>query len=102
MNKKIFMELLQKDFATVKINDVFTLYHYITTNCIGEKVEFLQVICNNPIGAKQDYDYYIKARKFDEFLKEFSGIVADYFNKLAREEAKKARNNAFNFKKMVF
>ena len=96
VNKAKFNELLTKDGATIKINDIFTLYRWQTT-ATGLKVDNLQIICNNPIGAKCDFDYYIKARNFSDFLEDFSEIVKKYFLRLAEEESKKALNNRFKF-----
>lgn len=96
INKKLFNELLTKEDATIKINDMFYLHRW-TTTALGQKVDYLQLICNNPIGAYSDYDYYIIARDFSEFLEEFSHKIKKYFYRLAEEEAKKAKNNAFNF-----
>lgn len=101
VNKTKFNELLKKEYGHLKINDMFVLYRWQKT-ALGEEVDKLQVICNNPIGARSDNHYYLEARNYADFLIELSEVVQDYFEKLAKNESAKIINNHFNFSEIYW
>lgn len=77
MTKKDFNELLKKDYGTLKINEICYINRW-KTDALGQDVDKLQIVFNNPCGAYGDHSEYIKARDFQEAKKEISKIMDFY------------------------
>lgn len=77
MTKKDFNELLKQDYGNLKINEICYLTRW-KHDALGQEVDKLQIVFDNPCGAYGDHSEYISARDFQKAKIEISKIMDCY------------------------